>query len=160
MADFFEAVVKVNPSADEQPRAKAAANWVLGEVSRLLNEAGKEIGDADLKLSPKHLAEVLDLIDAKTITGNVAKEVFEESFATGKAPGAIVREKGLTQISAADDMLPIVDAAIAGNDKAVVDYRAGKETAIKFLVGQVMKATKGRANPGVVTEMLRERLGG
>ena len=160
MADFFEGVVKVNPSADEQPRAKAAANWVLGEVSRLLNEAGKEIGDEGLNLSPVHLAEVLDLIDAKTITGNVAKEVFEESFATGKAPGAIVKEKGLTQISAADDMLPIVDAAIAGNDKAVADYRAGKETAIKFLVGQVMKATKGRANPGVVTEMLRERLGG
>ena len=160
MADFFEAVVKVNPLADEQARAKAAANWTLGEVSRLLNEAGKEIGGEGLDLSPGHLAEVLDLIDAKTITGNVAKEVFEESFGTGKAPRAIVKEKGLTQISAADDMLPIIDEAIAGNDKAVADYRAGKETAIKFLVGQVMKATKGRANPGVVTEMLKERLGG
>ena len=124
-----------------------------------MNEAGVEIGDSQLRVSPSHLSELLDLIDAKTITGNIAKEVLEETFEGGRSPKAVVEEKGLTQISAADTMLPIVEEVLAGNEKAVADYRAGKDTAIKFLVGQVMKVTKGRANPGTVTEVLKERLG-
>jgi len=159
MADFFEESVRVSGAVDEQARAKGTANWMLGELSRLMNEAGVEIGDSQLRVSPSHLSELLDLIDAKTITGNIAKEVLEETFEGGRSPKAVVEEKGLTQISAADTMLPIVEEVLAGNEKAVADYRAGKDTAIKFLVGQVMKVTKGRANPGTVTEVLKERLG-
>ena len=95
---------------------------------------------------------------SKTVNQTVAKEVFEETFNSGVAPGKLVQEQGKTQISAVDEMAPIIEEVIAGNDNAVQDYLGGKETAVKFLVGQVMKATRGRANPSVVHDMLTERL--
>ena len=159
MADFFEASVRLATGiAEEQVRAKAVANWILGELSRLLNAAEIELDSPEAKVKPEHLAELLDLLERKSITGTVAKEIFQESFQTGKGPAQLVQERGLTQISQADEMAPMIESAITGNPQAVADYLGGKETAIRFLVGQVMKATKGRANPNVVEELLLARL--
>jgi aspartyl-tRNA(Asn)/glutamyl-tRNA(Gln) amidotransferase subunit B len=98
------------------------------------------------------------LVEDGTISGAAAKSVFEEMFRTGKAPGAIVEEQGLTQISAGDELTGAIDRVIAANDKPAADFLAGKEEALKFLVGQVMKETRGRANPKLVPDLLRERL--
>ena len=159
MAEYFEAVVGISKDGgDQRDRAKRIANWMLGELSRLLNAAGIEIDDPKVKVRPEHVAEIAELVASKTVNQTVAKEVFEETFNGGVAPGQLVQEQGKTQISAADEMAPIIEEVIAGNDNAVQDYLGGKETAVKFLVGQVMKATKGRANPSVVHDMLTERL--
>ena len=159
MADFFEATVRLAAGvADERSVAKSVANWTLGELSRLLNAAYVELDSPEIKVTPQHLAELLDLLEKKSITGTVAKDVFEESFQTGSSPAQIVQEQGLTQISQADEMAPIIEEVIAGNAQAVKDYLGGKETAVKFLVGQVMKATKGRANPDMVQELLKATL--
>ncbi len=157
MADFFEEAVKSNGS-DPLAKAKPVANWMLGEVSRLLNAGGVEIDSPSMKLRPVHLGEIVDLVESKTVNQTVAKELFEESFRTGASPAKLVREQGRTQISDAGEMTPIIEEAVEGNPQAVADYRAGKETAIKFLVGQVMKATKGRADPNLVAQLLQERL--
>ncbi len=159
MADLFEAAVRLAPAgAGQQARAKVIANWTLGELSRLLNVLGAELEDPRVKVRPEHLAEIAGLVESKTVTQTVAKEVFEVAFETGKSPAQLVREQGKTRISATDEMAPVIESVIAGNPKAVQDYLGGKETAVKFLVGQVMKATKGRASPQIVQEMLKERL--
>ena len=158
-ADFFEAAVKLARGvADERARAKAVANWMLGELTRLLNASDMELDSPQVKMKPEHLAELVELLENKTINQTVAKEAFEESFKTGKGPARIVKEQGKTQISHADEMTPMIEQAIAGNPQAVKDYLGGKETAVKFLVGQVMKASRGRANPSVVQDLLKERL--
>jgi aspartyl-tRNA(Asn)/glutamyl-tRNA(Gln) amidotransferase subunit B len=158
-ADFFESAVKLAMDiASEGARAKAVANWMLGEMARLLNAADQELDSVELKVKPSHLAELVGLLEKKTINQTVAKEVFEQTFKTGRSPGDLVREQGKTQISAADEMAPIVADTVRANPQAVADYRKGKETAVKFLVGQVMKATKGRANPNVVQELLKAEL--
>ena len=173
MADFFEAAVKSSP--DRQKRAKAAGNWMLGEFSRLLNAASIEAQQAtsmppdaaaslalhvfkQTKLTSQGLAALLDLLDNGTIGGPAAKAVFEEMFKTGKAPDQVVKEQGLTQISDTLALEAAADQAIAANPQAVQDYVKGKETAIKFLVGQVMKATRGRAEPNLVTDILKRKL--
>ena len=159
MADFFEAAVRLGAAAaDEATVAKLVANWTLGELSRHLNTADLELDSPKIKIGPEHLVEILDLLEKKTINGTVAKEIFEQAFQTGKSPAQLVKEQGVTQISGTEEMGPLVDEAIAGNPNAVQDYLKGKETAIKFLVGQVMKASKGRANPTVVQELLIGRL--
>lgn len=152
-ADFFEATVATN-GADG--RAKAAANWIAGDFARLLNAEGIEIQDS--KITPEALAELLALQDAGTISGKTAKDIFEQMFNTGKAPGAIVEESGLKQITSGDEIDGVVEEVIAANPKPVQDYRNGKEEAIKFLVGQVMRETRGRASPDVVVNILREKL--
>ena len=159
MAELFEAaVIERNDSVAAKARPKAVANWMLGELSRLLNLSGMEVGDQRMKIGPKHLSEIVDLVESETVTQTVAKEAFEEAFNSGKSPTDLVREQGRTQISAADEMLPIIEEVIKANPKAIDDYVGGKETAAKFLLGQVMKATKGRANPAVVSDMLVQRL--
>lgn len=150
MAGFFEACVA------EYPDAKTVSNWVMGDLSRLLNANNMEI--TDCKVKPGQLAEMLKLLDKGTISGKIAKTVFEEMFETGKNPGTIVEEKGLVQISDESAIEGIIDEAIANNPKSVEDYKAGKKKAIGFLVGQVMKATKGKANPQVVNKLLKEKL--
>ena len=160
MAEFFEAAVRAGgKAADQQTRAKAVANWILGELSRLLNAEDLEVDDPLVKVRPEHLSELVDLIEGGSVTGAVAKEVFQETFQTGQSPAQLVREQGRTQISLADEIVPVIREAIAGNPQAVKDYLAGKETAIRFLVGQVMKVTRGRANPNLVDELLKAQLG-
>ena len=157
-ADFFEAVVDSKAVTGEAQRglAKSVSNWMLGELTRLLNLTGDEI--TTVKFQPKDLVELLDLIDSGTLSTSMAKEVFEEMFGTGRSPALIARESGLVQISDADSILPAVEEAIAANPDPVSDYLKGKDTAIRFLVGQVMKITKGQAKPQLVTELLRQKL--
>ena len=132
------------------------SNWVTGDFARLLNAENIEIQNATV--TPESLTALIDRQEAGTISGKTAKAVFEEMFATGKAPGEVVKEKGLEQITSSDEVVTSVDKVISDNAKAVEDYRGGKEEAIKFLVGQVMRETRGRASPDVVTELLKEKL--
>jgi aspartyl-tRNA(Asn)/glutamyl-tRNA(Gln) amidotransferase subunit B len=155
VADFFEACVRAGegaPGADP----KAIANWVTGELFRLMKEADVEI--EQVKLQPASLVELLALITKGVVSSTMAKAVFEEMFATGRPPGDVVAARGLAQISDVDALRHIVRQVIAANHQAVADYRAGKETALRFLVGQVMKATKGQANPTLASQLLIEEL--
>ena len=128
----------------------------MGDLSRLLN--GNNLDIVDCQITPKQLAALLKLIEDGTISGKIAKTVFEDMFATGKEPKDIVKEKGLTQISNEDEIAALVEQIIANNPKVVEDYRSGKGKAVGFLVGQVMKATKGKANPEMVNKLLQEKL--
>jgi aspartyl-tRNA(Asn)/glutamyl-tRNA(Gln) amidotransferase subunit B len=138
--------------------AKAIANWMMGELYRLLNQANMEIEDC--LIQPAHLAAMLKLIDDGTISGKIAKGVFEDMFLSGKEPEVIVKEKGLVQVSDESALNPVIDSIIAANPKVVEDYKNGKEKAAGFFVGQVMKATRGQANPAIVNKLLKEKLGG
>lgn len=151
MADFFE---EVTVTCQE---AKAAANWLMGDVTKHLKEMGLEIRET--KLTPLHLTELLKLQNDGTISGTLAKTVLDEIFASGKRPGEIVSEKGLVQITDQAALGAIVDQVIAENPKSADDYRGGKEKALGFLVGQVMRLSKGKANPELVNTLLRDRLG-
>ncbi|MGI6092546.1 MAG: Asp-tRNA(Asn)/Glu-tRNA(Gln) amidotransferase subunit GatB [Negativicutes bacterium] len=150
MADYFDETVKLNVDA------KTAANWLMGELLKHLNNANMEI--EDWPVTPQKLAGLIALIDKGTISNKIAKTVFEEIWSTGKDAEVIVKEKGMVQISDAGEIAGIVDKVIADNPQSVADFKAGKEKAIGFLVGQIMKQTKGRANPEMVNKLLRERL--
>jgi aspartyl-tRNA(Asn)/glutamyl-tRNA(Gln) amidotransferase subunit B len=128
----------------------------MGDLLRLLNAEG--LGVKEVKMKPEQLASMLKLMDKGTISGKIAKTVFEEMFQTGKDPETIVKEKGLVQISDEGELVQIVEAVIAANPASVADYKAGKDKAIGFLVGQIMKETKGRANPALVNDLLRRKL--
>ncbi|MDO8491560.1 MAG: Asp-tRNA(Asn)/Glu-tRNA(Gln) amidotransferase subunit GatB, partial [Dehalococcoidia bacterium] len=157
MADYFEAAVSAGKgAAPEGSRAKAVSNWLLGEFSRLLNAEDIEVQQA--KVSPAQLAEMLDVVDRGTLSITMAKKVFEEMFRSGKPASQVIGEQGLTQISESGELEGKIAEVLAGNPRAVADFKAGKETAIGFLMGQVMKATKGRANPAVVRELLKKKL--
>jgi len=150
LADFYDAcVVKYdNP--------KEVSNWVMGELLRLLNANGMEVQDSPI--TPDGLVKLLELQKKGVISGKIAKQVFDEMFETGKDPETIIKEKGLTQISDVNELEKIVDKVMAENPKSVEDYRSGKERALKFLVGQVMKETKGKANPQLVNELFKKKL--
>lgn len=150
LAEFFDAAVA------EFPDAKTVSNWIMGELLRLLNARNMNLSEA--KVTPGSLAKLLELIKKGSISNKIAKEVFELMFEEGKDPEQIVKEKGLTQISDTGQLTEVLAEVIAKNPKSVGDFKAGKEQALGFLVGQVMKATKGQANPGVVNGMLREML--
>lgn len=150
MADFFEDVL------DYYPQPKIVSNWMMGDFTRLLYANQLEITDSPVK--PKQLGEMLKLIDNGTISGKIAKTVLEEMVATGKDPAVIVKEKGLVQITDTDALGKIIDQVIADNPQSVADYRSGKTKAIGFLVGQTMKATKGKASPDLVNKLLKEKL--
>jgi aspartyl-tRNA(Asn)/glutamyl-tRNA(Gln) amidotransferase subunit B len=152
MADWFEEVVKKGA----QP--KTVSNWMTGELARLLNEENKSIETCLLK--PALLAEMIRLIDNGTISGKIAKTVFEEMYRTAKNPGEIIKEKGLVQISDSGAIEKAIDEIIAKNSKEVERFRAGDEKLISFFVGQVMKSTKGKANPQMVNEILKKKLAG
>ncbi len=136
--------------------AKQVSNWMMGELSKYLNQYDIEIHDC--KIKPVALTRLLTLIDEGTISGKMAKDVFAEMFATGKEPDVVVKEKGMVQISDESTLLKMIDGIIEANPGVVEDYRKGKEKAFGFFVGQVMKATKGQANPAVVNSLLKERL--
>jgi aspartyl-tRNA(Asn)/glutamyl-tRNA(Gln) amidotransferase subunit B len=156
LADYFEAVVRAHPNA------KAASNWVMGDVLRLVRE--RRLDDTLMitawPVEPERLGELIALIDEGAISGKIAKAVFEEMVASGEAPGSIVVAKGLTQVSDESAILAAVDAVLAANTEKVAEYRAGKDKLLGFFVGQVMKATGGRANPPLVNRLLVERLKG
>ncbi|GAB7387726.1 Asp-tRNA(Asn)/Glu-tRNA(Gln) amidotransferase subunit GatB [Bacillaceae bacterium] len=150
IADFFDEAVKTGADA------KAVSNWIMGELLGYLN--ANELELKDVKITPQGLGEMIQLIDKGTISTKIAKTVFKEMIETGKDPQAIVEEKGLVQISDEGALRKIVAEVVANNPQSVADFKAGKERAIGFLVGQVMKATKGKANPQMVNELLREEL--
>ena len=137
---------------------KAIANWVMTELLGKLAEAKKTLDDCLIK--PEQLAKLVALIDAGQISGKIGKEVFAEMFNTGKSPDAIVTEKGLAQVSDSGAIEGFVDEAIAKNPKSVADFKAGNEAAVNFLKGQVMKFSKGKANPQLVGEILLRKLKG
>jgi aspartyl-tRNA(Asn)/glutamyl-tRNA(Gln) amidotransferase subunit B len=148
IAEYFEAVVKLH----QHP--KDVSNWMMSELLRLL----KEQRSLEIPMKPEHFAQVLQMVRSGQITRTVAKDVIEESFKTGKAPQEIVREKGLGQISDEGLLAEIVTKVLTENPKAVADFRAGKEAALGFLQGQVMKATSGKADPHKVRALLLEKL--
>jgi aspartyl-tRNA(Asn)/glutamyl-tRNA(Gln) amidotransferase subunit B len=153
MAEYFEEGVK----ASKEVAPKEISNWLLGEVSRIINAGNIDIDVFRKQVSPPVLAGLI-LSSHGTINAATAKSVLEEMFRTGKTAPAIIKERGLSQISDTGELEKIVAEVINSNTQAVNDYRAGKETAAKFLVGQVMKATKGRANPRLVNEVLKQKL--
>jgi len=150
LANYFEAV------ASAAGNHRAAANWILTELLRELRQAGIEI--TSCRISAADLGALIRLIDNQTISGKIAKEVFPEMFATGQPPAAIIEAKGLVQITDTSAIEGIVDEVIAANPKEVEGYRAGKTALIGFFVGQVMKASGGKANPKAVNEILRKKL--
>ena len=154
--DFFEETVAEDSGEKQPERAKTTANWMLGDFARLLNASGIEIEES--KITPSGLRALVLLIEAGTISTTGAKGVFEQMFETGQAPGDIVSEQGLTQISAAAELTEVIEKVIANNQKPVADFKSGKEEAIKFLVGQVMRETRGRAKPDLVHDLLKEHL--
>jgi aspartyl-tRNA(Asn)/glutamyl-tRNA(Gln) amidotransferase subunit B len=162
LVGYFEDCVMImsghSNGADLQKKAKAVSNWLLGDFSRMLNATNTSI--EGVKASPNHLAEMLELVEKGTINGPAAKAVFEEMFLTGKAASSIIVEKGLSQISDTAQIENIVAQVIANNSQAVSDFKAGKQQSLAFLVGQVMKATKGRVNPGLANKILLNKLGG
>ncbi|NJD92025.1 MAG: Asp-tRNA(Asn)/Glu-tRNA(Gln) amidotransferase subunit GatB [Geobacter sp.] len=143
-------------AAGAQP--KAAANWVMGEVTRGLNDNGLEI--ADCPVAPALLAELLALIDKGTISNKIAKTVFDEMWQNGGNPADIVAAKGLVQVSDTGEIEKIIDEIMAANMGQVEEFRGGKEKVFGFFVGQVMRASKGKANPGVVNDLLLAKLKG
>jgi aspartyl-tRNA(Asn)/glutamyl-tRNA(Gln) amidotransferase subunit B len=158
MADYFEACLNTGmpQSLPTAKRAKMVSNWLLGEFSRLLNATNTEINNS--KVSPEQLCRLLDFVDKAEISGTSAKLVFEEMFNTGKDASDIIAQRGLSQISDTKEIEREVIEAIRNNAQAVADYKAGKKQSLKFLVGQVMRATRGRANPGLVNELLEKKL--
>jgi aspartyl-tRNA(Asn)/glutamyl-tRNA(Gln) amidotransferase subunit B len=159
MADYFEACLKIGkpegPSLTN--RAKMTSNWLLGEFSRLLNATGTGINQS--KVSPEQLCQLLGLVDKGVINGSSAKAAFEEMFNTGKSAEDVVSEQGLSQISDTEVIVDATVRVISANPQAVADFKAGKEAALKFLVGQLMRATRGRANPQVANQLLKNKLG-
>ncbi|HUZ78605.1 MAG TPA: Asp-tRNA(Asn)/Glu-tRNA(Gln) amidotransferase GatCAB subunit B, partial [Chloroflexota bacterium] len=151
-ADFFESALFTG-----YPQPKQVAAWIVGELTRLLKAHAVELGQC--LVTPSKLTDLLRLVDSGQISGKIAKDVLDEIFATGRIPDEIVRARGLTQISDDADLRAACDAAIAANPQSVVDFRAGKERALQFLVGQVMKATRGQANPAKLSDLLRTLLG-
>ncbi len=152
MADYFEKCIGLT-SPD---RAKALSNWLLGDFSRLLNSSNSRIQDS--RISPENLLELLELTDKGAIGGPAAKKVFEEMFATGKKASRIVAERELAQLGDIPTLTSIVRQVIGQNAKAVSDYRAGKQQSLTFLTGQVMRATRGTANPSLTKDLLMEEL--
>ncbi|MFH2129975.1 MAG: Asp-tRNA(Asn)/Glu-tRNA(Gln) amidotransferase GatCAB subunit B, partial [bacterium] len=150
MADYFEAVLEhgIDP--------KTAANWIMGDVSRLLNENGTDI--TECRVTADKLAGLIKQIDTGVISGKIAKTVFEEMFQSGREAAAVIQEKGLKQVSDSDALTGICETILADNPTQVEQFREGKEKVMGFFVGQVMKLTKGKANPQMVNEILRELL--
>jgi aspartyl-tRNA(Asn)/glutamyl-tRNA(Gln) amidotransferase subunit B len=150
LAGFFEETLK------SYKDAKKISNWIMAEYLKLLN--ANQVTVADSRIKPKALADLLGLIDKGTISNKIAKEVFDEMFSTGKEPQTIIKEKGLSQISDEGALNSIIEKVVANNPKSVEDYQNGKDKALGFLVGQVMKETRGQANPQLVNKLIKENL--
>lgn len=156
LAEYFEKLVKTGAAKT----ARDAGNWLLGPASALMNMHNMDINDFTARIDVDKMAGLLRLESKSVISTATAKAVLEEMFNSGKTADEIVKEKGLGQISDSAAIEEQVEAIIKANPQAVADFRAGKETAIKFLVGQVMKATRGRANPQLVNDLVKKKLTG
>ncbi len=150
MADFFEGTVAAGAEA------KLASNWIMGDVSAYLNSEGKELHQ--IALTPEGLASMIKLIENGTISSKIAKTVFKELIENGGDAEKIVKEKGLVQISDEGTLLKIISEVLDANPQSVEDFKNGKNKAVGFLVGQLMKATKGQANPQLVNQLLNQEL--
>jgi aspartyl-tRNA(Asn)/glutamyl-tRNA(Gln) amidotransferase subunit B len=151
LGDYFDATVR----AGAPP--KLASNWVMGELARKRKEAGGDL--APVPLAPDRLAGLIALIERGTISGSMAKDVFEKMFASGRTASEIVEAEGLTQIDDEPAIRPLIDGVLASHADVVSQYRTGKDAAFGFLVGQVMKAARGKTNPKLVNELLKKALG-
>ncbi len=151
VADYFEQCVTLGAGP------KPASNWIMSDIMRHLEDTRAV---ASFPVTPRHLADMLSLIDNGTISGKIAKSVFEEMLTTGALPDAVVKEKGLVQLSDRGEIGRIVESVLKDNPRMVEEYRGGKEKLLGFFVGRVMKATGGKANPTTVNELLREKLHG
>jgi aspartyl-tRNA(Asn)/glutamyl-tRNA(Gln) amidotransferase subunit B len=155
LADFFEEAARFSG------HPKAAANWVMGDLLRFYKDSNVDVKDlSSSPITPKMLADMIALVEQGTISGKIAKTVIEEMYNTRKDAQKIIEEKGLVQISDSSEIEKIVDKVIQENMKTVEQYRGGKTGSFGFFVGQVMKATSGRANPQTVNELLRKKLAG
>ena len=146
-AAYFEEIIAAGKIVP-----KDAANWVLGAISRVINETGKSI--AEIGIPAAHMAKLIEMLEKKEISSSAGSTVFEEMLHSDKAPADIVAEKGLAQVSDQNVLQQIVDQVAAANQKSIDDYRGGKTNALGFLVGQCMKASKGKGNPAIMREML------
>jgi aspartyl-tRNA(Asn)/glutamyl-tRNA(Gln) amidotransferase subunit B len=151
LADYFEAAVAAGASA------KAASNWIMGELARRLKDQGRDVTESPVPAD--RLAGLLALVDTGAISGSMAKDVFEKMFTSGRTAAAIVEAEGLAQIDDESQIAALIGQVVAANADAVAQYRAGKASTFGFLVGQVMKAAKGKANPKRVNELLHKTLG-
>jgi len=152
LAEYYEEVVKVSDDA------RLAANWVLTEILRVLKE--KNISIEEFSVEPQNIGKLIKLIKANTISSKIAKDVFEILLSENKDPEIIVKEKGLVQITDNSEIEKIVEQVLAENPQSVEDYKAGKSNALKYLVGQSMRLSKGKANPQMINEMILARLEG
>jgi aspartyl-tRNA(Asn)/glutamyl-tRNA(Gln) amidotransferase subunit B len=150
LSEYFERV------AETSGDPRGAANWVMGDLLGALNADRKDLSESPVKA--EHLGELLALIGKGEISGKLAKDIFAKMFASGEAPRAIVDREGLRQISDTATLEKTVDDVLAANPKQVEQFKAGKTTVLGFLVGQVMKATRGQANPALVNQLLKDRL--
>ncbi len=158
VADYFETTLAAQ-TEDGPARtafAKAISNWMNGELARLLNQTGADIGC--IRVQPSQLAKLQEMVDAGSLSSTMAKTVFERMFETGESPDAIAESEGMAQISDTDAVMTAVEEAIAANPDPVNDYLGGKQQAMGFLVGQIMKATRGQANPKMASQLVREKL--
>jgi aspartyl-tRNA(Asn)/glutamyl-tRNA(Gln) amidotransferase subunit B len=154
IADYFESAVSAHANA------KALGNWIVGDLFRALKERklDEQLRISSWPVAAQHLAEMVLLIDRGKISGRIAKTVFEAMLDSGKSPAEIVRDEGLEQVSDTGSIEVAVDQVIASNSKQVAQYQSGNEKVFGFLVGQIMKATQGKANPQRVNEILRDKL--
>jgi aspartyl-tRNA(Asn)/glutamyl-tRNA(Gln) amidotransferase subunit B len=152
LGDYFE------PLARQSKNPKAAANWIINNLRAKITETQTSL--AEVKIKPSAIPELVALVDDGKINGKIAQEVFAEMFASGDSPAAIVEKKGLSQVSDTGAIEKFCDEVIAANPKSAEDFRAGKVAALNFLKGQVMKLSKGKANPNLVGEILEKKLKG
>lgn len=150
LADFYEETVKHTHDP------KQVSNWIMGDVLRRINDEELEI--EDLKFNPKDLAQLLELINQGKISNNIGKKVLRTMFETGDSPDKIVRDEGLIQISDKGELKEIVEKILSENEQSIIDYRNGKDRALGYLVGQVMKATRGKANPQMANQIIRDMI--
>jgi aspartyl-tRNA(Asn)/glutamyl-tRNA(Gln) amidotransferase subunit B len=150
LASYFEETVRLFPEP------KTVSNWIMSELLRELNNSNTSPLESPLR--PAHLAELLTLIKDEVISGKIGKEIFPEIYQQGAAPGTFVRERGLVQITDADALRLTIDKVVARFPKEVEEFRSGKEKLLGFFVGQVMKETKGKANPKLLNQLLADRL--
>ena len=150
LANYYEECVRLFEEA------KMVSNWIMGDLLRELKKDDREIEECPVP--PKHLASMLKMIKDGVISGKIAKTVFEEMYRSGRGPEEIVHEKGLIQLTDVDEIQRIIQGVLKENPKLVEDYQKGKEQVLGFFVGQVMKATRGKANPKLVNDLLRKSL--
>ena len=151
MADYFEKAVQTGQDPVE------LAKWIAGDLAALLKDASIPIDACPLQ--PTGLGELVALLAQRIISGKMAKEVLREAFESGKTPRVIVADRGLSQIADSSEIESVVEEVITENQEAAEDMRQGKEAALKFLMGQVMKKTRGKANPSMASDLLRKKLG-